>query len=476
MIINGIASGPSFLGEFIDLLREDISAEDFKKLRDAVQTWQASQRHQTWTEFATLTAMQAPPQHQAAEVFAHDPMGTFTGFHELIADNPGAYMEGLQQLVGANKDLLRDDWVRTPILTIGEDPLLKMKWDAFLKGQKIYPAEFWAAVQQLDMAPPNTRTESAVLGLDYLSSVDFSDTPDDDLLWLVDGLLPAGGNSILGAKPKVGKTTLAYTLGLAIARGTPFLGRATRQGKVLHVVMEGVRRQEQAIIRRMGTHENHCFRFGLDLPTQVYTTLASTIEKGAFSLVILDTVFRYCPVENSNDYSEVNRAFSKLIQLGQRTGCHIMALHHLRKEAGENVGDDLLGSTNIFGSVDTFFDYRKREEKNEQPAAWHLRTRQRYGDDMPLTSMGIDAETGQIYAGKIVSEQRKEDKRTDVEEAILAAMPSEGTWVAKAGLTKKIEARREDVLAALNAMVRSGLLKYEKVGQAHMVSVPLDAS
>lgn len=460
----------------IDALGPDADLDDVKTLAETFKDWKATQRHELWEEFTALTAQHPPQQNGSAEAFARDPGGTVVGLHRIIADNPGAYMAGLQTLVTQNKELLREDYIRTPILTLGEDPLLKLKWDTFLKGQRIAPAEFWHALQHMETSASTPRDESAVLGLDYVSSVDFTDEPEENLLWLVDGLLPAGGNSILGAKPKVGKTTMAYTLGLAIARGEPFLGRPTTQGKVLHVVMEGVRRQEQAVIRRMGTHENHYFRFGLSLPAQVYTALASTIEKGAFSLVILDTVFRYCPVENSNDYSEVNRAFSRLIQIGQASGCHVMALHHLRKEAGENVGDDLLGSTNIFGSVDTFFDYRKREEKNDQPAAWHLRTRQRYGEDMPSTSVDLDPATGQVCLGRLVSAQRKEDKRTSLEEAILAAMPPEGTWVAKAALAKKVEARREEVLASLNDLVRSGMLKYEKVGQAHMVCVPLDAA
>ena len=42
--------------------------------------------------------------------------------------------------------------------------------------------------------------------------------------WVVDGRLPVGGTSILGGRPKVGKTTLARSLALAVVRGEPWLG------------------------------------------------------------------------------------------------------------------------------------------------------------------------------------------------------------------------------------------------------------
>ena len=54
---------------------------------------------------------------------------------------------------------------------------------------------------------------------------------DAEQSWIWDGILPDGGMSLLVAKPKVGKTTLAFGLGVAVSRGTEFLGRATMQGE-----------------------------------------------------------------------------------------------------------------------------------------------------------------------------------------------------------------------------------------------------
>jgi hypothetical protein len=49
--------------------------------------------------------------------------------------------------------------------------------------------------------------------------------PDEDVLYTVDELFPHGGNGLVVASYKVGKTTLALNLIKALADGEPFLGR-----------------------------------------------------------------------------------------------------------------------------------------------------------------------------------------------------------------------------------------------------------
>jgi hypothetical protein len=56
--------------------------------------------------------------------------------------------------------------------------------------------------------------------------------------WLVEGLLPAGGTSILVAKPKVGKSTLSRVLAVAVALGVPFMGKNALKGTVFYLTLE----------------------------------------------------------------------------------------------------------------------------------------------------------------------------------------------------------------------------------------------
>lgn len=53
--------------------------------------------------------------------------------------------------------------------------------------------------------------------------------------WLVEGLIPCRTSVLLGGLPESGKTILCVQLALAVAQGTSFLGRSTKQGPVLVV-------------------------------------------------------------------------------------------------------------------------------------------------------------------------------------------------------------------------------------------------
>ena len=58
--------------------------------------------------------------------------------------------------------------------------------------------------------------------------------PFPEVDWLVDGLLPTDAVSLLTAAPKVGQSTLARALAVAVAEGQ-WLGRTTERGTVLHL-------------------------------------------------------------------------------------------------------------------------------------------------------------------------------------------------------------------------------------------------
>lgn len=74
--------------------------------------------------------------------------------------------------------------------------------------------------------------------VEFVSMFDLLEEELPALSWLVDGLLPPG-LALLAGPPKMGKSTLAQDLALAIASGTPFLGRTVPvRGKVLYYDLE----------------------------------------------------------------------------------------------------------------------------------------------------------------------------------------------------------------------------------------------
>lgn len=59
--------------------------------------------------------------------------------------------------------------------------------------------------------------------------------PPEPVEWLVHGFIAARRGHALYSAPKVGKSLLALELAAAVARGADFLGRPTRQGRVVYV-------------------------------------------------------------------------------------------------------------------------------------------------------------------------------------------------------------------------------------------------
>jgi DNA-binding MarR family transcriptional regulator len=66
--------------------------------------------------------------------------------------------------------------------------------------------------------------------------------------WVVQDLIPEGSLCLLAAEPKEGKTSLATALALAVATGTPFAGRNTKQGAVLWIAAEESRQERNYLL------------------------------------------------------------------------------------------------------------------------------------------------------------------------------------------------------------------------------------
>lgn len=160
--------------------------------------------------------------------------------------------------------------------------------------------------------------------------------PKEDRPWLVDGLLPMAGLSIVAAKPKVGKSTLARNLALTIARGETFMDRKTAQGPVVYLALEEKRAEVQRHFQRMGALVEPVFIHVGAAPEEAVNELALAITLHKPVLAIIDPLLKLVRVTNANDYAEVTLALEPLIELARTSGCHLLCVHHLGK--GERSG------------------------------------------------------------------------------------------------------------------------------------------
>ena len=255
--------------------------------------------------------------------------------------------------------------------------------------------------------------------------------PDEAVEWAVEGLLLAGGTSALGAKPKVGKTTLTRNVVVSVASGTEVLGRATRPGPVVYVALEEKRSRVREHFRRLLAELPEpddevapvWVHTGM-APRDALAALEDAVVAHGAVLAVCDPILKLIRVRDANDYAEVSDAFEPWTALARATGCHLMAVHHFGK-ADRVGGDAFLGSTAIFGAVDTALLLRRQPDGRRT-----LETVQRYGDDLPESVLALEADTGRVALGgevTVLQEEAAEARVLAVLAGAAKATPDGGT-------------------------------------------------
>jgi len=300
----------------------------------------------------------------------------------------------------------------------------------------------------------------------FTSLEDLLNEPDEEIDWIAEGLLPSGGFSLMVAKPKVGKSTLARQLALSVIRGEPFLGRQTTKGAVLYVALEEKRGEVRKHFRLMGaTGTKELGVYVGSTPEGAYEWLKKEVELKKPVLVIVDTLFRFTRVSDLNDYAKVIAALDPLLALARTYSAHLLALHHARKSAGDG-SDATLGSTAIFGTVDTQIILKRTDAKRT------IETLQRYGDDMETTVLNFDPETKMAFLGGT----KEEDDILRIEEAMLEFLGAQDEPVTEKVITDEVEGKttlKRKALRDLFAMGKVGRTGSGKRGDPYLYSCSL---
>ena len=153
--------------------------------------------------------------------------------------------------------------------------------------------------------------------------------PDDDPLWLIDGLIPAGPSlGVIFGQPKSGKSFLTADMFLHVAMGRAYAGCTVQQGAVVYITKEGVR----GFKRRMMTARQH-HSAGSQVPLYVAhempnfgadngdaDALVALIQKLVphgvpIAAVIIDTLARSMPGQNDSEPSVMRSVLSRAATL-----------------------------------------------------------------------------------------------------------------------------------------------------------------
>ncbi len=152
---------------------------------------------------------------------------------------------------------------------------------------------------------------------------------------LVEGLIPPRSVNILVGDSGIGKSPLAYQLGLAVATGTPFLDMPVQPGKVLLVDYENSLADVHWIMEQQRKHLGfskfpctfQVWPMHLDpLQEQVEEVIAIF----APDLVILDSLRSFSPAMESDNSAAVEQIKSLRVTAAEH-GTAFLLIHHVRK-------------------------------------------------------------------------------------------------------------------------------------------------
>lgn len=179
--------------------------------------------------------------------------------------------------------------------------------------------------------------------------------------WVVDGIF--SGLSLLWGEPGAGKSFVAISVAASVASGRPWLGRHTRQGRVVYIAGEG---GSEAVARRMRTALDvwgvdpedeqtpiDIVTPGVDLtkgPSEIMGLMAAGEPP---VLIVIDTLSR-CFVGDENKQEPMG-GFVRSLDLMRDAyplSC-MLVIHHSNKQ------DEVRGSTVLLGAVDTSWKLTK---------------------------------------------------------------------------------------------------------------------
>jgi hypothetical protein len=307
-----------------------------------------------------------------------------------------------------------------------------------------------ATLQMLDRAAsfapvkttPSVRTAFV---LTHLS--DLLNKPDAPVDYVLENVLIAGGVSGVFAKPKVGKSTFARNLCLAVASGENFLGLKTKKGECIYLALEEREEDIRQDFRAMGADGSESiYVYAASAPAEGIAALCHLVRERKPVLVVIDPLFRLARIRDEKAYAETYAALGPLIDVARETGTHVMFSHHAGKGMKADSVDSPLGSTAIGGVVSTLVVLKRTSNRRT------IETVQRVGADIPETVLEFESNTRRLALGGT----RFDSDRQACEMEILEFLKSASEPQTQEQIRDGVAGQTRVIRAALTALVAAG--------------------
>lgn len=200
------------------------------------------------------------------------------------------------------------------------------------------------------------------------------DIPFIEPRWAVQGLLPEGLLLLVG-KPKLGKSWLALQIAFAVAAGSSiFETYQAIKSEVLYLALEDTPQRLQARSQRVlstMTAPPQSISFATQWPRLDQEGLPQlenlAKDHPLLRLIVIDTWAMVAPgtPSRSRSYEMEYAGLAPLKQFASTHHITLLLVHHLRKTPGQDILDEITGSTGLIGAVDGMLILKRAREQEE---------------------------------------------------------------------------------------------------------------
>lgn len=226
--------------------------------------------------------------------------------------------------------------------------------------------------EHLDLVAVEEYLSPSVILLPIVQLITSTEPP---VHWLIPNFIPAGSLMALAGLPGSGKSFLSYTLGLALASGTPILGWDTHPIRVLYFDNENSKPDAVQYLKwawvGLGKPnlDSIARNFNLAhfaLGSQAWEQRATEyVEAVHPDIIIIDTTTPSCHIEDENDNGEAAKVIGAIRRLQHipTPAATILALKHAKYRVDGDTNDassyTLRGAKAWEGQVDSIIYMRK---------------------------------------------------------------------------------------------------------------------
>jgi AAA domain-containing protein len=312
--------------------------------------------------------------------------------------------------------------------------------------------------ERMAPAAANDNTKDDTINAETLLGMDFA-----PLEYVIPGYV-VEGLTVLGGKPKLGKSWLAYDASIAVATGGKAMGSVDcEQGDVLYLALEDNRRRVKDRLLTLCPARKVQ---GINLDRLRVRTIAPRIDTGLLAeldkwrlgcanprLIIIDVFLKVRPPRKKGEdaYAADYEAVTPLQRYASEHRLAIVLVTHTRKMEAEDPLESISGTNGVTGAADAVLVL------NRDAKGTTLYGRGRDIEEIE-TAMRFDGGRWSILGD--ADDVRKSDERRK----IVAALKEAGDEQTPTAIAKLAGMKVENVRVLLRKMVASGDVLQARVG------------